>query len=341
MMAGKVGIIANPASGKDIRRLVAFASVCDNMEKVNMVRRSVLGMASAGVDEIIIMPDTFGIGGRVITGLEEAVDMEMMPPLNAKISLLDMHVAGTDVDSATAARLMDREGVGCILVVGGDGTTRAVAKGCGETPILPLSTGTNNVVPFMIESTVAGLAAGLIADRTVSSSTVTARSKKLHVKKLGEDLDMALVDVVVTDDLFVGSRAVWDMSKVRQVVVTRGEPTNIGMSSISGMFLPVRMEDPFGVSLKLGKGGITVTAPIAPGLIQEVEVKEYRKIGVGEYIGVEFKPTVLALDGEREIEVYEEDDVRIHLERDGPLIVNVEAVLGEAATKGRFKRRTT
>jgi predicted polyphosphate/ATP-dependent NAD kinase len=341
MMAGKVGIIANPASGKDIRRLVAFASVCDNMEKVNMVRRSVLGMASAGVDEIIIMPDTFGIGGRVITGLEEAVDMEMMPPLNAKISLLDMHVAGTDVDSATAARLMDREGVGCILVVGGDGTTRAVAKGCGETPILPLSTGTNNVVPFMIESTVAGLAAGLIADRTVSSSTVTARSKKLHVKKLGEDLDMALVDVVVTDDLFVGSRAVWDMSKVRQVVVTRGEPTNIGMSSISGVFLPVRMEDPFGVSLKLGKGGITVTAPIAPGLIQEVEVKEYRKIGVGEYIGVEFKPTVLALDGEREIEVYEEDDVRIHLERDGPLIVNVEAVLGEAATKGRFKRRTT
>ena len=341
MMAGKVGIIANPASGKDIRRLVAFASVCDNMEKVNMVRRSVLGMASAGVDEIIIMPDTFGIGSRVITGLEEAVDMEMMPPLSAKISLLEMPVAGTYVDSATAARLMDREGVDCILVVGGDGTTRAVAKGCGETPILPLSTGTNNVVPFMIESTVAGLAAGLIADRTVSPKTVTARSKKLHVKKLGQDLDMALVDVVVTDDLFVGSRAIWDMSKVRQVVVTRGEPINIGMSSISGMFLPVRMEDPFGVSLKLGKGGITVTAPIAPGLIEEVEIKEYRKIWVGEYIGVEFKPTVLALDGEREIEVYQEDDVQIHLERDGPLIVNVEAVLGVAATKGRFKARTT
>jgi len=340
-MIGKVGIIANPASGKDIRRLVAFASVCDNMEKVNMVRRSVLGMASAGVDEILIMPDTFGIGGRVITGLEEAVDMEMMPPLNAKISLLDMPVTGTDMDSTTAARLMNKERVECILVVGGDGTTRAVAKGCGETPILPVSTGTNNVVPYMIESTVAGLAAGLIAERTVSPGTVAARSKKLHVKKQGEELDIALVDVVVTDDLFVGSRAIWNMSKVRQVVVTRGEPTNIGMSSISGMFLPVRIEDPFGVSLKLGKGGFTVTAPIAPGLIEEVEVEEYRKIGIGEYVGVEFKPTVLALDGEREIEVYEDDDVRVQLERDGPLIVNVEVVLGEAVRKGRFKGKAT
>jgi predicted polyphosphate/ATP-dependent NAD kinase len=30
-----VGIIANPASGKDIRRLVAYGSVFDNNEKVN------------------------------------------------------------------------------------------------------------------------------------------------------------------------------------------------------------------------------------------------------------------------------------------------------------------
>ncbi|MDI9377286.1 MAG: ATP-NAD kinase, partial [Synergistota bacterium] len=31
-----VGIIANPASGKDIRRLVAHGSVFDNIEKVNI-----------------------------------------------------------------------------------------------------------------------------------------------------------------------------------------------------------------------------------------------------------------------------------------------------------------
>jgi hypothetical protein len=33
-----VGIIANPASGKDIRRLVALGSSVDNNEKINIVR---------------------------------------------------------------------------------------------------------------------------------------------------------------------------------------------------------------------------------------------------------------------------------------------------------------
>ena len=41
-----VGIIANPASGKDIRRLIAHGSVFDNQEKVNIVRRVMLGFAS-------------------------------------------------------------------------------------------------------------------------------------------------------------------------------------------------------------------------------------------------------------------------------------------------------
>jgi predicted polyphosphate/ATP-dependent NAD kinase len=33
------GIIANPAAGKDIRRLVAHGSTFDNNEKVNIVHR--------------------------------------------------------------------------------------------------------------------------------------------------------------------------------------------------------------------------------------------------------------------------------------------------------------
>ena len=42
-----VGIIANPASGKDIRRLVAHGSVFNNNEKVNIVRRVILGLDAA------------------------------------------------------------------------------------------------------------------------------------------------------------------------------------------------------------------------------------------------------------------------------------------------------
>ena len=44
-----VGCIANPMAGKDIRRLVAYSSRIDNQEKVNIVRRILLGLESAGV----------------------------------------------------------------------------------------------------------------------------------------------------------------------------------------------------------------------------------------------------------------------------------------------------
>lgn len=42
-----IGIIANPASGKDIRRLVSYATTIDNQEKVNIVKRIVLAAHEA------------------------------------------------------------------------------------------------------------------------------------------------------------------------------------------------------------------------------------------------------------------------------------------------------
>ena len=41
-----VGIVANPASGKDVRRLTARASVFDNQEKAAIVRRCLAGIAA-------------------------------------------------------------------------------------------------------------------------------------------------------------------------------------------------------------------------------------------------------------------------------------------------------
>jgi predicted polyphosphate/ATP-dependent NAD kinase len=43
-VGGLVGIIANPASGKDIRRLVSHATVVNNNEKVSIVRRLLLAL---------------------------------------------------------------------------------------------------------------------------------------------------------------------------------------------------------------------------------------------------------------------------------------------------------
>ena len=53
-MAGNaLGIVANPASGKDVRRLVARASVFDNQEKRAIVVRALTGAAAAGVRRVV------------------------------------------------------------------------------------------------------------------------------------------------------------------------------------------------------------------------------------------------------------------------------------------------
>ena len=55
---------------------------------------------------------------------------------------------------------MRAAGVEAIVVLGGDGTHRVVAKACGDAPLCALSTGTNNAFRELREATVAGLAAG-------------------------------------------------------------------------------------------------------------------------------------------------------------------------------------
>ena len=152
-----VGIIANPASGRDIRRLVAHGTVFDNNEKTAIVRRVLLGLEAVGTRRVAYMPEhDFGILPRALTELQGH-------PLQFAAEPLEMPVLGTSADSTRAAQLLAEMGAGCIITLGGDGTNRVVAKGCGTVPLVPISTGTNNVFPTFLEGTVAGMAAGLVA----------------------------------------------------------------------------------------------------------------------------------------------------------------------------------
>ena len=60
-----IGVIANPASGRDIRRLTARASVFSMSEKANMVQRLLTPLGVLGVDRVLMMPDTAGIAAAV------------------------------------------------------------------------------------------------------------------------------------------------------------------------------------------------------------------------------------------------------------------------------------
>lgn len=324
-----VGVIANPASGRDIRRLVAHASVFGNNEKVNILQRVLLALDTLGIDHVSIMPDSYGLGIRALDGLK-------LHSLWADI--LEMPVTGTDRDSTEAAALLSSRGVDCIVVLGGDGTNRVVAKGCGDTPIVPVSTGTNNVFPAMIEGTVAGMAAGLVATRAVDLDEVTYRAKRLELFLEGELVEIALIDVVTSSDLWVGSRAIWNPGRIREAVLARAEPGSIGVSSVGSCFRPLGCRDDHGMYLALGPGGTRVLVPVAPGLLTRVAVREHRVLSIGESVVLDSQASTVALDGEREIELYGQHTITVRLTMNGPRVVDFARCMELAARSGVFHR---
>ena len=333
MSSPLVGIIANPASGRDIRRLVAHGTVFDNNEKTAIVRRVLLGLEAVGIRRVAYMPEhDFGILPRAITGLHGH-------PLQLEASPLEMPVLGTSADSTRAAQLLAELGAGCIITLGGDGTNRVVAKGCGTVPLVPISTGTNNVFPTFLEGTVAGVAAGLVA-RDCAGKGALQRAPRLEVLVNGTAIDSALVDVVVSEQPFVGSRAIWDLSLVREVVLSRIAPATIGLSALGGALLnsTVEVSERAGMHIVLGDGGREVMAALAPGIIKWVGVRETRKLQVDDV--VQFRPGTgtVALDGEREIEIPMTSVVEVRLCADGPFVVDVPAALEGAAHAGHFRR---
>ncbi len=85
------------------------------------------------------MPDTFQIGYKVLDNLNT------LGELSTNLQIMNMKVRGSIDDTINAAKLMEQYGVGCLVVLGGDGTSRAVAKSINKAPIISISTGTNNV----------------------------------------------------------------------------------------------------------------------------------------------------------------------------------------------------
>ncbi|MDR1486897.1 MAG: NAD(+)/NADH kinase [Deltaproteobacteria bacterium] len=338
-----VGLIANPASGKDIRRLVAHGTVVDNQGKVSIVRRLVISLMTCGVGRILYMPDYFGLMHKAVDGLGSNYSFKdgllknaQAPGPGIKIEQADVELTGSQNDSRTAAEAIARQGAKCILVLGGDGTCRQAAKGSGQVPLLPISSGTNNVFPSMVEATTAGLAAAAVA-LDLAGPQAVYQAKRLTIEKNGQKVDEALVDAVVTRGSFTGSKAVWDVSDLAQAVFTRGEPGDMGLASIIGKTNPVSPKDSFGAYVVFDPRRRDLMAPIAPGVIKAVGVTDSGRLYVGEHIDISVSPAVIALDGEREVEISENDKVSISLSSQGPFVVDLEAALAGSVALGFYR----
>ena len=329
-----VGVIANPAAGKDIRRIVAQGRFIPNHEKVNILKRALVGMDAVGVERVLFLPDSGGLGRSALQDTK----------LDLTAEFVEMTVFHAEIDTSRAAKAMLDAGVNCIITLGGDGTNRAVATECGDIPLVPISTGTNNVFPTMLEGTIAGMAAGVVATGQADPDRSTIHHNRLEVYVDGHYRDMALVDVAVSTERFVGARAIWDMSTLHQLFLTRASVTSIGLSAIGAQLKQVAPDSPEGLYVRLGTGGETVLAPVAPGSVTSVDIAEWSTITPsGPGIEVDLRPSTIALDGERAFSLSPSSSVEVRLGLDGPRVVDPDRALALATESGglALARRST
>jgi predicted polyphosphate/ATP-dependent NAD kinase len=337
-----VGIIANPVSARDIRRVIANANSLQLADRVNIVLRLLSSLASCGVNRVLMMPDREGL--KVM--LQRHLSRKQGPDAKlAAVEFLDMPVTARVDDTFRAARMMRDAHVDALIVLGGDGTHRAVVRECGDVPIAGLSTGTNNAYPEMREPTISGLAAGLYATGRVPADHALASNKLLDVEirdKQGQvHHDIALVDAVISHEQFIGARALWKIDQLAAVYVSYADPQAIGMSAIAGLLQPVGRHERGGLAIELGNPKeceFALHAPIAPGLMERVPIVNWTSLEHGARHRVKQRAGIVALDGERELAFSAGDEVTITLRENAFRSIDVAACMRYAATSGLMRQ---
>ncbi|WP_326536568.1 NAD(+)/NADH kinase [Pseudorhodoferax sp.] len=341
-----VGLIANPVSARDIRRIVANAGNLQLPDRVNIVLRLLAALAATGVGRVRMMPDRAGLAAMLQRHLARE---RRQGHVLAEVELLDMVPGATVEDSCRAARLLRAQGATAIVVLGGDGTHRAVVRelvaGAGDwrqtVPVCGLSTGTNNAFPELRESTTAGLAVGLYASGRLGAEVALVPNKLLDVRidgAAGTRHDIALVDAVIADARLIGARALWKPEGLHSVYLAFAEPQAIGLSSIGGLLQPVARTAPGGLAVQLAPTPqgrqCVVHAPIAPGMVCPVGIARVESMPAGQPFDVGLPAGVVALDGERELAFAPGERVQVRLRENAFATLDVGRCLHEAAARG-------
>lgn len=326
-----VGIIANPVSARDIRRIVAFAGNMQITDRANIVLRLLAGLGAVGIERVLIMPENSGIRQHVVRGLQRSANLgEGRFP---EVEYLDMAISAATEDSVEAARRMRDAGVAAIIVLGGDGTHRAVVSACGQIPIAGVSTGTNNAFPRFREPTTVGMAVGLAVSDPGLGDIAFCGNKLLEVEVAGRR-EIALVDVAVVSERYVGARALWRAQSFEELYVTFAETEVIGMSVIAGLLDPVDRATPEGRRVRFDSSGspaCRLRAPIAPGVIETVGIESCDRLLPDRLYPIGPQQGSIAFDGERELSFSSGDRPTVTLRTDAFRTIDVSACMQHGA----------
>jgi len=306
-----VGLIANPLASKDVRRLVGLARVVDVEEKANIIARLLVGMTAGPPTRVLALRDSGGL-------VERAVRLARgRTPL---VEFLPLEATATESDSRHAAEQLKEAGAALIVVVGGDGTIRAVTEGWPQATLVPVAAGTNNAISVVEEPTAVGMATALAAASQAGDAAVD------HCSMLSVDTGtgrphIAVVDVVGVRTHWIGARALWDAEDLVEAVVTNVRPTAVGMASVAAALGPL----PPGAArhIRFGKGH-RIRALLGPGLVADVEVAEHDIVPLGTRIELTAASRVVALDGERRLMRRDAASVEV---RPGPKLLSVRKAL--------------
>ena len=179
-----VGLVANPTSSKDIRRLTMLARVIDVEEKANLVARLLVGLGSEPGVEVLAIDDQAGLMRRAV---------RLAGPGAPPFDFVPIEIEGSEADTRRAAAYLAEQDAAALITVGGDGTVRAAAEGWPRAPLVPVAAGTNNAFALTDEPSVVGLATAFAVS---SSSDCFLPTTAIEVETT-EGRALAVIDAVV------------------------------------------------------------------------------------------------------------------------------------------------
>lgn len=313
-----IGLIINPMAGRDIRRLVAYASLQSGPEKALGAKRIMAGMAAVADVEVLLPDDRAGF----FAWLKEET-ANTLP-----VRLVSRPIGEEDSTTLWVRMLVDA-GARVLVVVGGDGTQRNVAEAAPTVPVLPIAGGTNNVACYLGDQTAGGYAVARYLADGLDPREVGTRAKILRVGLPGGREALALIDVALTRQNYTGAMAIWDPGDVVALILTVADPVRPGLSNVGGFHHHLTQQEAGGLHIAMGPGGSEIPAVLAPGLVANFPVASVDRVDFDQPIllRADRDGGTLSLDGERTVVLRPNEEAEVRIRRDGPFVLDPLRIL--------------